>query len=100
MVGVGLPDSWAAATDCDQLLDMIRAGDKALDAYGVGSLAVKVSAALTRVLLTCHNMFAHFKLVSTNRRGSACSFLRGLFAAQLQQHFCYATCSWCTATDK
>eukprot|EP00891_Asterochloris_glomerata_P001080 jgi/Astpho2/1080/fgenesh1_pg.00017_%23_19_t len=42
MVGVGLPDSWAAATDCDQLLDMIRAGDKALDAYGVGSLAVKV----------------------------------------------------------
>ena len=67
MIGVGLPDSWAAAIDCDQLLDMIRAGDKALDAYGVGSLAVKVSAALTRVLLTCHSMFAHFKLVSTNR---------------------------------
>ena len=67
MIGVGLPDSWAAATDCDHLLDMIRAGDKALDAYGVGSLAVKVSAALARVLVTCHNSFAHFKLVSTNR---------------------------------
>lgn len=53
------------------LLDLVQDGYNPLEAYGVPQLAPKVSAALSRVIASCHDLCGFQRLTSANSRSAA-----------------------------
>ena len=54
-----------------QLLELVKSGYNPLDAYGIGALMPKVSAALSKLVLQCHNLYGYSRMSSLSTRCAA-----------------------------